>query len=86
MKYWTIYLCFANMIAFLFYGIDKTKAKKNRWRIPEKILLGTAFIGGSVGAYAGMQVFRHKTQKAKFYLGVPIIFLIQVAVALYFIF
>ena len=55
-----------NVGVWLMYGIDKWKAKSGRWRIPEKVLLLAAFAGGSVGALAGMMMFRHKTKKAKF--------------------
>lgn len=72
-----------NVITFLLYGIDKWNAKKQRWRIPEKTLLGIAAIGGSVGAYIGMYVFRHKTRKAKFYIGVPSIIIIQICFFMY---
>lgn len=67
-----------NAIAFFLYGLDKQKAKRRQWRIPEATLLGVAVIGGSIGAFWGMQVFRHKTKKPKFYIGVPVIFILQV--------
>lgn len=73
-----IYLCVINAIAFLLYGLDKQKAKRHKWRIPEATLLDVAFLGGSIGAFLGMQVFHHKTRKAKFYIGVPLIFFLQV--------
>lgn len=73
-----IYLCVINAIAFLLYGLDKQKAKRHKWRIPEATLLGVAFLGGSIGAFLGMQVFHHKTRKAKFYIGVPLIFFLHV--------
>lgn len=76
-----IYLEFVNVVAFLMYGMDKWKARKGKRRIPEKTLLGIATIGGSVGAFLGMYVFHHKTKKIKFYLGVPVIFLIQMGIA-----
>lgn len=75
----TYYLIIINVLAFLVYGLDKQKAKRGAWRIPEATLLLLAAIGGSVGAFAGMQVFRHKTRHLKFTLGVPVIFLLQVA-------
>lgn len=79
-----LYLLVANAISFVIYGVDKQKAKHNRWRVPEKVLLGLAVLGGSVGAYAGMYTFRHKTQKAKFCIGVPLIFLLQIVTIIYF--
>lgn len=84
MKYIIAYLLIVNIIAFLMYGIDKLKAKRDSWRIPEKTLIGAALIGGSSGAFLGMQVFHHKTKKIKFFLGVPLIFLIQAGVLIYF--
>lgn len=68
-----------NLVTFLVYGIDKLKAKYGRWRIPESVLLGLAALGGSVGAWLGMQVWHHKTQHKKFKYGVPAIFVAQVA-------
>lgn len=73
-----IYVCVINAIAFFLYGLDKQKAKRCQWRIPEATLLGVAVIGGSIGAFFGMQVFHHKTKKPKFYIGVPVIFILQV--------
>lgn len=73
-----IYVCVINVIAFLMYGLDKVKAKRRQWRIPESTLLGVAVIGGSIGAFWGMQIFHHKTKKPKFYIGVPVIFILQV--------
>jgi len=74
------YLIFINIVTFLIYGVDKWKARKSRWRIPEDALLWLAIVGGSVGALLGMYVFRHKTKHKKFQIGVPLILLVQVAV------
>lgn len=85
MEKWIIYYFLViNLVTFLVYGIDKLAAKMQKWRIPEKVLLGFAVFGGSVGAFLGMQCFHHKTRKAKFFIGVPAIFLIQCAVVVYF--
>lgn len=84
MKYVVIYLVVVNIMTCLLYGLDKLKAIKDYRRIPEKVLLGMAIIGGSVGAAVGMQVFRHKIRKRKFKLGVPLIFVLQLAVIIYF--
>lgn len=73
-----IYVFVVNVIAFLMYGLDKVKAKRLQWRIQESTLLGVAVIGGSIGAFLGMQIFHHKTKKPKFYIGVPVIFILQV--------
>lgn len=61
-----------NIVAFAIMGLDKVKAVTNRWRIPEKRLLGIALAMGALGILAGMYVFRHKTKHAKFTVGVPI--------------
>lgn len=73
-------IIFINIISFFAYGLDKLKAVNHWWRIPEWVLLGLAVAGGSVGAYLGMQVFRHKTLKPLFRFGVPVILLVQAAV------
>ena len=72
-----------NIITFFVYGLDKLKAVNHWWRIPEAVLLGLAVAGGSVGAYLGMQVFRHKTLKPLFRFGVPVILLAHVIVTFY---
>ena len=82
-SYVLIYLLAANVAAFLVFGIDKWKAVKGRWRIPEKTLLLFAAAGGSPGALAGMFVFHHKIRKQLFYLGVPLILLLQIGVGLW---
>ena len=73
------YLLMINAAAFLVFGWDKLKAKRDGWRVPEKSLLTLAVIGGSVGALMGMKVFRHKTKKAKFTVGIPVILAMQCA-------
>ncbi len=73
-----IYLAGINLITFAVYGIDKMRAKKNRWRIPEKTLFLLAIVGGSVGAWLGMQYFRHKTKHMQFKIGIPLIFIVQI--------
>ena len=78
-----IYLVIITIVTFLVYGIDKWKAQHKRWRIPESVLLGLAAIGGSVGAWLGMQVWHHKTQHKKFKYGVPAILAVQVAVVVW---
>ena len=79
-----LYLAVVNVIAFVLYGVDKYKAKQGAWRIPEKTLLGVAVIGGSVGALAGMNFFRHKTKHWYFKYGLPAILLIHLGLAAYF--
>ncbi len=76
------YLIGINVIAFLVYGIDKWKAKKSLWRIRETPLLGLAVLGGSIGAWLGMKVWRHKTMLKKFKYGIPLILIAQIAIVL----
>ena len=83
MKYFVIYLIIVNAIAFLLMLADKRKAKKKQWRIPEKVLFGSAIIGGSIGAILGMYTFRHKTKHLSFTLGMPAILIAQVALAIW---
>lgn len=78
MKYLLSYLIIVNVIAFIFYFVDKKKAEKGKWRIKESTLLALSFIGGGVGSFIGMKLFRHKTQKLKFKIGVPVLFIISI--------
>ena len=77
------YLLAVNITSFLLYGIDKYKAKKGRWRISEATLLLMAVIGGSIGAWAGMRLWHHKTMHKNFKYGIPVIIIFQVALAVY---
>lgn len=79
MKFFLIYLLIVNAITFTLMHIDKQKARKKKWRIPEATLMGFAAIGGSIGALVGMYTFRHKTLHKKFTLGIPAIMFIQIA-------
>lgn len=79
----TGYIIIINIVTFAVYGIDKIKAKKGAWRIPEKSLLLLAFIGGSLGAAAGMRFWRHKTLHPQFKWGVPLILLFHLALIAY---
>ena len=78
------YLIVVNFVAFVLYGVDKRRAIRKLWRIPESVLMGVAAIGGSVGALIGMLLFRHKTKHAKFTVGVPLILVIQVVAIICF--
>lgn len=73
-----IYLAIINVVAFTAYGLDKWKAKKSKWRIPESTLILFAAIGGALGAYAGMKCFRHKTQHKKFTILVPLFLIVWI--------
>lgn len=73
-----LYLLIINAVAFLLMLVDKCKAKKNLWRIPEATLMMVAAIGGSIGSLIGMYSFRHKTKHLKFTLGIPMILIAQI--------
>jgi len=75
-----IYLLCINLLAFILYGIDKRRAIKEKWRIPESTLLGIAFVGGAVGAWSAMQLFRHKTKHWTFKLLIPAFIVLHVVV------
>ena len=79
----TTFLLIINIVTFLAYGLDKLKARRKMWRISENTLLGLAVIGGSVGALLGMRLWHHKTLHKKFRYGLPLIFLIQIALFAY---
>ena len=82
MDYVLLYLILINAFGFLLMLIDKQKAKKKKWRIPEARLMLTAALGGSVGVLLGMYTFRHKTKHMTFTLGVPAILIGQVLLIL----
>jgi uncharacterized membrane protein YsdA (DUF1294 family) len=70
------YLICMNLFSFILFGIDKKKAKKKEWRIPEASLIGVSVFGGSLGALMGMVIFKHKLSKKIFYIGIPLIILV----------
>lgn len=74
-----IYLAVINIVTFFLYGIDKWKAKRTKWRVPESTLLWWAAFGGSIGALLGMKIWHHKTLHKKFKYGVPAILIGQIA-------
>lgn len=78
MKLFYIYLLLINAIGYLIMLIDKRKAKKKAWRIPEATLMGIAAIGGSLGSLIGMYHFRHKTKHKKFTIGVPLLLALHI--------
>lgn len=83
MKYLLAYLLLINALGFCLMLVDKWKAKKKRWRIPEATLMGVAALGGSVGSLLGMYTVRHKTKHIKFTVGIPVILVIQIFAAIY---
>lgn len=77
MKYLLVYLLTINAFGFLLMLADKTRARKNLWRVPESTLMTVAALGGSGGSLLGMYTFRHKTRKVKFSLGIPVLLIAQ---------
>jgi uncharacterized membrane protein YsdA (DUF1294 family) len=78
------YLASINIIAFFTYGLDKLYARGHAWRITERTLLIIALLGGTVGALAGIKLFRHKTRKSSFLIWIAIILVIQIGAVLWF--
>ena len=88
MKIFLVFYIIMNLVTFILYGADKAKAKKGKWRIPEKTLLLFAACFGGLGAFLGMKVFRHKTKHTSFRILVPVCMIIQfilLAVGAYFL-
>lgn len=81
-----IYFLLINLFGFLIMYIDKRKAQKGKWRIPEKTLFIVTALGGGIGTIAGMYAFRHKTQKIAFVIGFPIITILEIVAIIYFAF
>ena len=81
-----IYFIIINLFGFFIMWLDKRKAKKGAWRIPEKTLFIITAIGGGIGTTVGMYVFRHKTQKVQFVIGFPLITILEIITVIYFIF
>lgn len=78
-----IVLAVINLAAFVVCGADKAAARKQAWRVPEKVLFLLAAVGGSLGMYLGMLTFRHKTRHWYFMLGIPAILVLQVGLAFF---
>ena len=78
-----IYLVVINIVGFFIMGIDKWKAKKNRWRVPENTLFVITALGGGIGTIAGMYTFRHKTKKPQFTVGMPAILILEIILVIY---
>lgn len=79
-----IYLVIINLIGFFVMGIDKRRAIKNQWRIPEKTIFVLTALGGGIGTIFGMYTFRHKTQKMSFVIGLPFITTLEIIAIIYF--
>lgn len=78
-----LYIILINVITFISFVVDKNRAKKKRWRIPENRLLFLALLGGTTGGLIGMFMARHKTKHLKFTLGMPIILVINIIISFY---
>ena len=76
-----LYLAVINLVGFALMGIDKRRAIRHQWRIPEKTLFLAALLGGSLGGILGMYTFRHKTRHWYFAVGFPVILVVQVILA-----
>ena len=82
LEIFSVYLIVINAFSLVLMLADKLRAKKNIWRIPEATLIGTAALGGSLGCLMGMRIFRHKTLNPKFFVGVPVILVLQLILAI----
>ena len=83
---WTVllvWLAVINLLTFIVYGADKRRARKGKWRVPDKTLFLLPLLGGSIGALLGMRVFHHKTKHWYFVWGIPAILLAQIALAVW---
>ena len=80
------YLIFLSLITFFMYLADKKKAEKGKWRIPEKVLLLSSFLGGAFGGYPAMILFRHKTKKLRFSIGFPTILITEIVIVIYYLY
>lgn len=85
MRYIFYYLLAINLLALFLMGLDKCKARRGKWRIPERTLFLSAILGGSIGAILGMRCFRHKTRHRSFVVGMPLILMLQVLLAVGFL-
>ena len=78
MKYLYIYLVVINVVAFILMAVDKSRARRHRWRIPERTLFLSAVLGGSLGALLGMLLLWHKTRHKMFVLGMPALLVLHI--------
>ena len=77
------YFITVNVLGLVLFGIDKWKAKHDKWRISEATLLSVTVIGGSIGAWVGMKVWHHKTMHKKFKYGIPLVMVLQFSLLLF---
>ena len=85
-KYFVIFVLVMSVITFIVFGVDKWKARNDKWRTPESTLFLLAIFGGSIGTLLGMQIWRHKTQHWSFRLGIPLILMLQAAALIWYFF
>lgn len=85
MKYLLVYLIIINALTLLFMLVDKVKAKRNLWRIPERTLLSLCALGGSLGGLLGMKLFRHKTLHLRFSIGIPVMLAVHVVILVFLV-
>ena len=81
-----LYLIVINLVGFCMMGVDKRRARKGKWRVKEAALFLAAVIGGSLGSWLGMYVFRHKTRHWYFVVGMPLILVLQVILVLFLLY
>ena len=86
LKFLALYLVFINVVSVIICITDKIKARLDGWRIPEKTLFVTSFLGGALGMYITMQLIRHKTQHKRFMIGLPVIIFIQAVILVYILY
>lgn len=81
--YLPLWLCIMSLLAFVLFAQDKFRARHGRWRVPEASLWAVAVLGGGVGAFLGMWLLRHKTKKGFFHIGLPLLAVLQIALAVW---
>ncbi len=86
LKYIVLYVILINIFGLAIMAIDKFKAQKGFWRIPEKTIFVVTLLGGGFGTVAGMYMFRHKTKKLKFTVGLPTILISEIAIIVYLVY
>lgn len=80
--YFLGYLILINIITFIAYGVDKSKSRNKQWRIPESTLIFLGLIGGAIGGLMAMVIFKHKLSKKSFYMGLPLIIVLNIIMEL----
>lgn len=80
------YFIAVNIAGFIMLAVDKSAAKRHKWRVPEKDLFAVSLLGGAVGTLISMLIFRHKTKHKRFMIGIPLIILAQISLFIFLIF